>query len=50
MRGLEQLSIANIAYTHLQGEFIDLALILDTWNGGCTGWALDRHWDAALAM
>jgi putative transposase len=48
--GLDQLWVADITYVRLQQEFVYLAVLRDAYCSHCTGWALDRHLEAELAL
>ena len=50
VNGLNQLWVADITYIRLQGEFVYLAVILDSYSRRVIGWALGRTLEADLAV
>jgi putative transposase len=50
LTGLDQLWVADLTYIRLELEFVYRAVILDAFSRRVIGWALDRTWEAALAL
>jgi putative transposase len=48
--GINQLWIADITYIRLAGEFVFLAVILDSYSRKVVGWSLGRSLKASLAI
>src|SRR6266446_10246636 len=42
LTGINQLWVADITYVRLKGEFVYLAVILDSFSRKVVGWAVDR--------
>jgi putative transposase len=50
LTGCDQVWQADITYIRLPGEFIYLAVILDSWSRPCIGWALEPYLESELAL
>ena len=50
LSGIDQLWVADLTYVRLRWEFMYLAVILDAHSRRVIGWALDRTWQAELAV
>ncbi len=50
LSNINQLWVCDITCIRLRGEFVYLAVILDTYSRRCVGWAISRRIDTELAL
>ena len=50
LTGINQLWVADITYVRLKGEFVYLAVILDSFSRKVVGWAVDRTMSSRLTV